>query len=63
MKIGLSGAKAFAGQEIGFFAKFQLEPGWHIYGTPLPAAYTAASIGFDDPEIIRQSFSFPRPSR
>jgi hypothetical protein len=57
VKIGLSGAKAFAGQEIAFFAKFQLEPGWHVYGTPLPAAYTAAQVVFDDPNIIRQSFA------
>jgi hypothetical protein len=48
VKIGLSGAKAFAGQEIAFFAKFQLEPGWHIYG---------AEVVFDDPNIIRQSFT------
>ena len=59
VEIGLSGAKAFAGQEVGFFAKFKLEPGWHIYGAPLPDAYTAASITFDDPRIIRQSFELP----
>jgi len=29
MKVGLSGPKAFAGQEIGFLAKFKLELGWH----------------------------------
>ena len=36
VEIGLSGGKAFAGQEISFFARFKLEPGWHVYGTPLP---------------------------
>ncbi len=56
VEIGLSGARAFAGQEIGFSAKFTLEPGWHIYGSPLPPPYTATSITFDDPNIIRQSF-------
>jgi hypothetical protein len=59
VEIGLSGARAFAGQEIGFFAKFQLEPGWHVYGTPLPDPYTATSITFDDPRVIRQSFALP----
>jgi len=59
VEIGLSGAKAFAGQEVGFFAKFKLEPGWHIYGAPLPGAYTATSISFDDPRIIRQNFELP----
>ena len=59
VEIGLSGSKAFAGQELGFFARFKLEPGWHVYGTPLPGAYTAASITFDDPKIIRQSLVLP----
>jgi hypothetical protein len=57
--VGLSGAKVFAGQEISFFAKFTLQPGWHVYGTPLPEAYTATSVGFEDPKIIRQSFELP----
>jgi hypothetical protein len=60
VEIGLSAAKAFAGQEIGFSAKFRLEPGWHIYGAPLPPAYTATSIIFDDPKVIRQSFVLPQ---
>jgi hypothetical protein len=59
LEIGLSSPSAFAGQEIGFLAKFKLEPGWHIYGTPLPDHYTATSITFDDPKIIRQSFEVP----
>jgi AhpC/TSA family/Thiol:disulfide interchange protein DsbD, N-terminal len=59
VQIGLSGSQAFAGQEISFFANFQLEPEWHVYGTPLPAAYTATSVTFDDPNIIRQSFELP----
>ncbi len=59
VEIGLASAEAFAGQEIGYLAKFSLEPGWHIYGTPLPDAYTAASIVFDDPRIVRQSFELP----
>jgi hypothetical protein len=40
VEVGLSTAKAFAGQEISFSAKFLLEPGWHVYGAPLPGAYT-----------------------
>jgi hypothetical protein len=58
--VGLSSAKAFAGQEISFSAKFRLEPGWHVYGTPLPDGYTPTSIIFDDPRIIRQSFLLPK---
>ena len=59
VEIGLSGSKTFAGQELSFFAKFKLEPGWHVYGAPLPKAYTPTSITFDDPKIIRQSFQLP----
>jgi hypothetical protein len=59
VEVGLSTEKAFAGQEIGFFAKFKLEPGWHVYGNPLPDAYTATSIAFENPKVIRQSFVLP----
>jgi hypothetical protein len=59
LQIGLSNALAFPGQEIGFFARFALEPGWHVYGTPLPDGYTATSVTFDDPQIIQQSFQLP----
>jgi hypothetical protein len=59
VELALSGGRAFAGQEIGFSAKFQLEPGWHVYGTPLPVAYTVTSIAFDDPKIVGQSFELP----
>jgi len=59
VRLGLSADKAFAGQEIGFFAKFALEPGWHVYGSPVPPNYTATSIEFDDPKIARQSFDLP----
>jgi hypothetical protein len=60
VEIGLSGPQAFAGQEVSFFANFKLEPGWHVYGRPLPKAYTPTSISFDDPKIIRQSFELPQ---
>ncbi len=59
MQFGLSTDKAFAGQEIGFYAKFALAPGWHLYGSPLPENYTSAAVAFDDPKILRQSFDLP----
>ena len=61
VEVGLSTAKAFAGQEISFFAKFLLEPGWHVYGALLPNAYTPTSVSFDDPKISGQSFELPPP--
>ncbi len=59
IEIGLASATAFAGQDLGFFAKFSIEPGWHTYGTPLPEGYTGTSVTFDDPKAIRQSFELP----
>lgn len=59
VQVGLSAATAFAGQEIGFFVKFTLAPGWHVYGAPLPANYTPTSVVFDDAKIARQSFTLP----
>jgi hypothetical protein len=50
VEIGLSSAKAFAGQELSFFAKFMIGPGWHVYADTL--------VTFDDAKIIRQSFEF-----
>ncbi len=50
VEIGLSNAKAFAGQELSFFAKFAFAPGWHVYPDTL--------VMFDDAKVIRQSFEF-----
>lgn len=55
LEIGLSSPSAFAGQEIGLFANFKLEPGWHVYGTPLPDHYTAGQL----PSTIRRSYGNP----
>ncbi len=60
VQIGLASGSAYAGQELALFAKFVLEPGWHIYGSPLPDGYTATSVVLDDPKVIRQSFQLPQ---
>jgi hypothetical protein len=60
-RIGFPTDRAFAGQEVSLRAQFALEPGWHIYGASVPEHYTATSITFDDPRIIRQSFKLPEP--
>jgi hypothetical protein len=61
VQIGFPSPKVFAAQEVSFFANFALQPGWHIYGTPLPAAYTATSIVFEDPSVIRCQLELPPP--
>jgi Disulphide bond corrector protein DsbC len=59
VRIGFPLARAFAGQEVTFFAKFSLEPGWHIYGDPLPEGYTTTSITFDSPNVGSQKLELP----
>ncbi len=59
VRLGLSSAQAFAGQEVGFFAHFALQPGWHIYGMPLPAGYTTTSVTFESPAIASQKLELP----
>ncbi|MGP0075077.1 MAG: protein-disulfide reductase DsbD domain-containing protein [Bryobacteraceae bacterium] len=59
VQIGLASARAFAGQEVSFFAQFALQPGWHIYGAPVPAGYITTSITFEGPSIVRQELELP----
>lgn len=62
VQIGFPSRRVFAGQEVGFFARFTLQPGWHTYGLPLPESYTATSIEFENPAVIRQEVTLPKPS-
>jgi AhpC/TSA family/Disulphide bond corrector protein DsbC len=59
VRIGLPSAKVFAGQEVGFFADFALQPGWHIYGTGVPEGYTETSITFESSNVVRQKLELP----
>ena len=51
------------GQELGVAADFSIAPGWHIYGQPLPANYTATAIEFDSEVVASQAFEFPPPEK
>jgi hypothetical protein len=59
VQIGLSSAKVFAGQEVGFFADFTLQPGWHIYGDAAPEGFTKTSITFESPYVVHQKLEVP----
>ena len=59
VQIGFPSAKAFAGQELAFFARFALQPGWHIYGEPLPSGYTTTAITFEGPSVADQRLELP----
>jgi hypothetical protein len=60
-EIGFPARHAFAGQEVGFFARIAVQPGWHVYGSPLPPGYTPLSIAFESPAIVQQNVSLPEP--
>lgn len=60
-QIGFPSRSAFAGQGISFFARFTLDHGWHIYGQPLPEAYTPASVEFEGPALLSQEIAWPKP--
>lgn len=62
-KIGLGSDRGFPGQEIGFFAKFVLEPDWYTYGAPLPSGYTPTTISFDEAHIARQTVRMPEAAK
>ena len=59
LQIGFPAARVFAGQELAFFARFALEPGWHIYGAPLPGSYTTTAITFEGPHVGEQRLELP----
>jgi hypothetical protein len=61
VRVGFPSPTAFAGQEVRFFARFALQPGWHIYGAPVPEGYTATSVEFEGPAVIRQHVTLPEP--
>jgi hypothetical protein len=61
-RIQLSDSSAFSGQELAVAAEFAIQPGWHIYGQPLPKGYVPTAISFDDAMVARQSFEFPKPT-
>lgn len=61
-KITLSGTRTYSGQQLGVAVEFEVAPGWHIYGLPLPEGYTPTSVKFDDALISSQALAFPKPT-
>jgi hypothetical protein len=61
-RIVLSDIRAFSGQLLGVSADFDLAPGWHVYGKPLPEEYTPTAINFDSELVSSQNLEFPKPT-
>jgi hypothetical protein len=58
-KVTVSDVKSYSGHRLGVTVAFEVAPGWHIYGTPLPAEYTGTQIKFGDDLIQSESSTFP----
>jgi DsbC/DsbD-like thiol-disulfide interchange protein len=63
-RIALSADRSSGGRQIGVAVDFNVAPGWHIYGEPLPAGegLTATSIKFDGDLVARQKLDLPKPT-
>jgi peroxiredoxin len=59
--VSLSIDRCFPGQEIGLALDVRLEPGWQVYGKPLPSNYQPIELSFESPIIGEQSLDLPSP--
>jgi len=59
--ISLSTDRCFPGQELGVSLQIRLQPGWHVYGKPLPGNYQATELVFDSPLVGEHSLELPPP--
>jgi len=59
-KVLLSDARSFSGQQLGVAIDFDVAPGWHIYGQPLPEGYTPTAVKFDDNIVASQTVNLPK---
>ncbi len=58
-RISLSTDRCFPGQELGVTLDVRLEPGWHIYGEPLPKSYQSTLLQFEGPLVGELSLQMP----
>jgi hypothetical protein len=54
-------AQLCSGQRAAFVVDFDIAPGWHIYGQPLPEDYTPTSVIFDNDLLSGQDLNLPKP--
>jgi len=63
-EIVLSASRSSGGRKLGVAVDFDVAPGWHIYGEPLPEGegLTPTAIKFDGDLISEQKLDLPRPT-
>lgn len=57
----LATGRVLNNQDIAFRVRFEVQPGWHVYGSPLSADYTPLALEFDDILLSRQRLDLPPP--
>jgi hypothetical protein len=60
-KITVSDDKSYGGHQLGVSVAFDVAPGWHIYGAPLPPEYTVTKVTFNGDLVESQALNFPPP--
>ena len=60
-RIALSDVRAFSGEQLGIAVDFDIAPGWHLYGRPLPEEYTPTTVTLDNDLVLAQNLDFPKP--
>jgi len=63
-EIVLSASRSSGGRKLGVAVDFDVAPGWHIYGEPLPEGegLTPTAIKFDGDLISEQKLDLPKPT-
>ena len=59
--VSFSTDRCFPGQELGVSLHLRLQPGWHVYGKPLPGNYQTTELLFDSPLVGEYSLELPPP--
>ena len=60
--VTVSDSKSYSGHRLGVTVEFDVAPGWHIYGAPLPPEYRATNVKFSADIVQDQSLTFPAPT-
>jgi hypothetical protein len=58
--VSLSTDRCFPGQELGVALELKVEPGWHIYGEPLPKHYQPTVLQFEGPLVDELRLEMPQ---
>jgi len=62
-RISLSTDRCFPGQELGVTLEVHLQPGWHIYGEPLPKNYQPTLLQFEGHSSASTRWRCRRPNQ